>query len=100
MGAGALITLALAALRSRFAWWPFHPVGFALGNSFEMDLLWCQFLVGWLCKVVSLRYGGVQAYRAALPFFIGLILGDYVIASLWTILGSMTGATMYRCFPN
>jgi hypothetical protein len=50
--------------------------------------------------VVSLRYGGIRAYRAALPFFIGLILGDYVIASLWTILGSVTGATMYRCFPN
>jgi hypothetical protein len=100
MGAGAGITLALAWMRTRFTWWPFHPVGFALGNSFEMDLLWCQFFVGWLCKVVTLRYGGIRAYRAALPFFIGLILGDYVIASLWTIAGVVTGATMYRCFPN
>jgi uncharacterized protein DUF6785/uncharacterized protein DUF6784 len=100
MGVGAAVTLALAALRARFAGWPLHPVGFALGNSFEMDLLWCQFFVGWLCKVVLLRYGGIRAYRAGLPFFIGLILGDYVIASLWTILGSVTGATMYRCFPN
>jgi Family of unknown function (DUF6785)/Domain of unknown function (DUF6784) len=100
MGVGAAITLGLAWLRTRFPWWPFHPVGFALGNSFELDLLWCQFFVGWLCKVVALRYGGIRAYRAALPFFIGLILGDYVIASLWTILGSLTGATMYRCFPN
>jgi len=100
MGVGAAITLALAGLRSRFAGWPFHPVGFALGNSFEPDLLWCQFFVAWLCKVVTLRYGGIRAYRAALPFFIGLILGDYVIASLWTILGSLTGTTMYRVFPN
>lgn len=100
IGAGAAITLVLAWLRTRFAWWPFHPVGFALANSFEMDLLWCQFLVGWLCKVVTLRYGGVRAYRACLPFFIGLILGDYVIASLWTLFGSLTGTTMYRCFPN
>jgi hypothetical protein len=100
MGAGAGIVLALAWMRTRFTWWPFHPVGFALGNSFEMDLLWCQFFVGWLCKVVTLRYGGIRAYRAALPFFIGLILGDYVIASLWTIAGVVTGATMYRCFPN
>jgi hypothetical protein len=99
-GFGALLTLGLAWLRSRFPWWPFHPVGFALGFSFEMDLLWCQFLVGWLFKVITLRYGGTRTYRAALPFFIGLILGDYVIASLWTMLGSVTGATMYRCFPN
>jgi hypothetical protein len=99
-GFGSLLTLGLAWLRSRFPWWPFHPVGFALGFSFEMDLLWCQFLVGWLCKVITLRYGGTRSYRAALPFFIGLVLGDYVIASLWTILGSVTGTTMYRCFPN
>jgi hypothetical protein len=100
MGVGASITLGLAWMRSRFSGWAFHPVGYALGNSFELDLLWSQFFVGWLFKIVTLRYGGIRAYRAALPFFIGLILGDYVIASLWTILGSLTGATMYRCFPN
>jgi hypothetical protein len=47
-----------------------------------------------------LRYGGIKSYRAALPFFVGLILGDYLIASLWTLLGAATGVTMYRCFPN
>ena len=94
------VTLGLAWLRSRFTWWPFHPVGYALGNTFELDLLWCQLLVGWLCKVITLRYGGIKAYRAALPFFIGLILGDYVIASIWTLLGVATGLEMYRCFPN
>lgn len=100
MSLGAAITLLLGWARTRFTWWPFHPVGYALANSFEMDLLWCQFLVGWLCKTLTLRYGGIRAYRAALPFFIGLILGDYVIASLWTLLGAATGITMYRCFPN
>ena len=100
MGVGGGITVALAWLRSRFVWWPFHPVGYAVGNTFLMDLLWCQFLVGWLCKVLTLRYGGIKAYRAALPFFVGLILGDYVIASLWTLAGAATGLSMYRCFPN
>ncbi len=100
MGAGGAISLGLAAMRSRFTWWPFHPVGFAVATSFEMDLLWCQFLVGWLCKVLTLRYGGIRAYRGALPFFIGLILGDYVIASIWTLIGAALGIEMYRCFPN
>ena len=100
MGIGGAVTLALAWMRSRHTGWPFHPVGFALGNSFEPDLLWCQFFVGWLAKVVALRFGGIRAYRAALPFFVGLILGDYVIASLWTLVGLATGVTMYRCFPN
>jgi hypothetical protein len=100
MGVGGVICLGLAWMRSRLTWWPFHPVGYALGNSFELDLLWSQFLIGWLCKVVTLRYGGIRAYRGALPFFIGLILGDYVVASLWTLLGVATGLDMYRCFPN
>jgi hypothetical protein len=100
MGVGGAICLGLAWMRSRFTWWPFHPVGYALGNSFELDLLWSQFFIGWALKTVTLRYGGIRAYRAALPFFIGLILGDYVIASLWTLLGVATGTNMYRCFPN
>ncbi len=100
VGIGAAVSLLLAALRARFPWWPFHPVGFALGHSFELDLLWRQFLIGWLCKSVSLRYGGIRSCRGALPFFIGLILGDYVIASAWTLLGTATGVTMYRCFPK
>lgn len=42
----------------------------------------------------------MRAYRRALPFFIGLILGDYVIASLWTSVGMALGIDMYRYFPN
>ncbi len=42
----------------------------------------------------------MKAYRHFLPFFIGLILGDYVIASLWTFVGMMLNIEMYRCFPN
>ena len=64
---GVLDTIGLAWLRTRFTWWPFHPVGYALANSFELDLLWCQYFVGWICKVATLRYGGMNAYRGALP---------------------------------
>jgi hypothetical protein len=99
MGWGAGITVALAYFRSRFTWWPFHPIGFAAGNTFIMDVIWFQFVVGWLLKVITLRYGGIRAYRAALPFFVGLILGDYVIASVWTLIGVATGTPMYRVFP-
>jgi hypothetical protein len=42
----------------------------------------------------------MAAYRRALPFYLGLILGDYVIASLWTFVGIALGIDMYRCFPN
>ncbi len=42
----------------------------------------------------------VKRLRKALPYFLGLILGDYVIASLWTFVGLALGIDMYRCFPN
>ena len=58
------------------------------------------FFLGWLAKWFTLRFGGMSAYRRALPFFLGLILGDYVIASLWTLFGIALGIDMYRCFPN
>lgn len=97
--AGGGVTLVLALLRSRFVWWPFHPIGYAIANSGALDWLWCPIMVGWLCKWIIVRYGGIRLYRMAMPFFIGLILGDYVIGSLWTLTGVIFGIPVYRCFP-
>lgn len=99
-GIGALALLALHLARVRFLGWPFHPAGYAIANTYVTDLLWFPFFLGWLAKWLTLRYGGLRAYKLALPFFIGLILGDYVIAGLWTLIGIVLGVDMYRCFPN
>jgi hypothetical protein len=53
-----------------------------------------------IIKLIILRFGGVKKYRQGLPFFIGLLLGDYTIASIWSIIGTITGIPMYRVFPN
>lgn len=100
VGVGAAITLLLNLARARFVGWPFHPAGYAIANTYITDLLWFPFFLGWLAKWLTLRYGGLRAYKRALPFFIGLILGDYIIASLWTLVGIALGVDMYRCFPN
>ncbi len=96
---GALFCAFLVIMRSRFVWFPFHPVGYVVGFTGTMDWLWCPFLVAWLIKVLLIRYGGIKAYRRALPFFLGLVLGDYIISSFWALLGSVLGLQMYRCFP-
>ena len=100
LGVGALVTLLLHFARISLPNWPFHPAGYAIANTFIPDLLWFPFFLGWLAKCLILRYGGMKAYRNFLPFFIGLILGDYVIASLWTFVGMFLNIEMYRCFPN
>jgi hypothetical protein len=43
--------------------------------------------------------GGLAMYRRAIPFFIGLILGDYALAIILTILSWLLHAPMYKSFP-
>ncbi len=96
---GAGFTGFLMIMRTKFLAWPFHPVGYVLAETFTMPWLWCPTLIGWLVKLLTLRYGGMSAYRKGIPFMIGLILGDYVISSLWALLGLYLGIPTYRAFP-
>jgi hypothetical protein len=52
-------------------------------NSWGMHWNWGSFTLGWLIKVVLLRYGGLRAFRTAVPFFIGLVVGDMLSEGLW-----------------
>ena len=99
MTLGVCLTLFLAAMRNQFLWFPFHPVGYALAGTWTMHWLWLPFLIAWLIKVTLIRYAGIRGYRQALPFFLGLILGDYVASGFWALIGSVLGMQMYRCFP-
>lgn len=100
IGGGILTVFFLSFMRSRFLWWIFHPIGYAVANTFIIDLIWMPMFVSWIIKAVIIRYGGLKMYRRGLPFFIGLILGDYVIACLWSIAGVILDIPMYRVFPN
>jgi len=93
--AGFAITVALSFLRMRLTWWPFHPVGYALANTSTMASTWVPFLIAWLCKSLVLRYGGMRLYRRSLPFFLGLILGDFLNGGFWTLLGCFTRISVY-----
>ena len=90
----------LSALRTQFVWWPLHPIGYAIGSTDMMTWLWCPTLLGWLAKSVILRYGGAKLFRQALPFFLGLILGDYAISGILALICTVTGHPGYRTFPN
>ena len=98
MGLGFSFTAFLMAMKSRFFWWPFHPAGFALANSYALEYWWMTLLIGWLIKTVVVRYGGITGYRKALPFFLGMILGDYIAASMWSIVGWALHTSVYRPF--
>jgi hypothetical protein len=102
-GVGAVVTLALAVARVQFSWWPFHPLGYALSGTPE-QLLYAQmapsFLLAWLFKQVTLRWGGLPLYRALRPAAIGLVLGDFVMGALGTVSTALTGISAYPIWPG
>lgn len=53
-------------------------------------------LIGWVCKAILLRYGGLHAYRGSLPFICGVILGEFVVGSFWSSLSVIMEKEMYN----
>jgi hypothetical protein len=85
-GLGFVMMLALTAVRVRFLGWPLHPVGYLASGSFGLFRLWLPIFITWLVKMLLLRYGGLRAYRKGLPFFIGLIIGEFTAGFLRSVV--------------
>jgi hypothetical protein len=66
-------------------------VGYVVSTSIALQRLWLPVLVAWALKLLVLRYGGLRAYRQALPFFLGLVLGQFAAGFLRTLLDLMFG---------
>ena len=99
VGVGFAFTLMLNAARMRLGWFPFHPAGYALSGNWSMNLLWFSLFIAWMLKLVILRYGGMKLYKAVFPFFLGLILGEFVMGSFWSLYSVATGLWTYNIFP-
>ena len=92
---GFAVTTALILLRTQFVWWPLHPVGYAIANTWTMITTWMPFFLAWLFKTLALRYGGAGFYRKSVPFFLGLIAGDILGGGFFDALGAFTGINVY-----
>jgi len=99
MSFGFLFTIALMVMSRRYLWWPFHPVGYAVGSGWAIGWMWFSVFISWLAKRVILGYGGSRAYRGAIPLFLGLILGQFFMGSLWSVIGLILNKNMYTLFP-
>ncbi len=72
---GGATTMFLVVMRQRFLWWPFHPLGFVAWLGWPIDRYWLSILLGWLAKIVVVRFLGFSAFRRLRPAAFGLILG-------------------------
>jgi len=100
VGVGLLGAIALALLRIKFLWFPFHPLAYALASSWGVNQLWMPLLIGSTAKFLTFRFGGLSLYRKSVPFFLGLILGEITVGSLWTIVGIVLGIPTYDFWPG
>lgn len=96
---GFAFTVLLNLVRVRVGGFPLHPVGYAVSGSWSLSLLWLPLLVAWAIKVTLLRYGGLAAYRRFLPLFLGVIVGECVMGSLWTLIGIWADIPTYAFWP-
>lgn len=95
MGFGAFVGSFLMYMRMRFIWFPFHSLGYILASSWAMYNLWSCVLISWLAKFIILKHGGLRFYRKSLPFFWGLILGDFIAGGLWLAIGIIFDMNVY-----
>ena len=49
-----------------------------------------------LSKWIILKHGGMGTHRKMIPFFLGLILGEFIIGSVWSLIGVTINLPMYR----
>lgn len=86
MGVGFTIASGLIVVRQHLPGFPLHALAFSISGGFGMLWVWSSLLVAWICKATLLRFGGLRAYRTALPFFFGIMVGDITVGAVWSLL--------------
>ena len=64
-----------------------------------MGFLWLPMMIAWAIKGLVLRYAGHKAYKRLLPFFLGIILGQFAVGLLWAVVGTIGKFAPYRFWP-
>jgi hypothetical protein len=99
IGLGAVVMSLLVFLRYRFLWWRIHPLGYAMTTSWAPYTVWFSFFWGWFFKYLILKTLGFRGYRTFRPLFLGMVVGDGVMAGVWIIVGLFTHVP-YRIMPG
>jgi hypothetical protein len=97
---GAGLTWGMMIMRSRFAWFPFHPLGYLVCITYPIQKIWFSVFVGWAAKCLVTRFGGNETYRKTTPLFLGLALGDVAMILLWLLIDGWQGRTNHFLVPN
>ncbi len=81
--AGLVGTGAITWARLNVSNFPLHPLGVVMGTLYnDWSPYWAPFLIAWLAQQLTLRYGGLPAYRRMVPLFLGLFFGHTLVGNV------------------
>jgi len=100
VGVGVFLTYGMMLARSRFAWFPLHPIGLLISQSYPISAIWFSIFIGWMFKVLIMRFGGTDSYRKTTPLFLGLALGDVAMMLFWLVIDGWQGHVGHKLMPG
>jgi len=85
---GFVVTGFLEFATLRWTSWPLLPVGYVASHGSFIGAAWFSIFVGWLAKLLIVRFGGASLFNSMRPLFIGIIFGEALAAGTWLIINA------------
>jgi hypothetical protein len=86
MAVGGAVLLGILAIRSRVFWFP-HPIGYVMWmGMWPLTQMWFSYFLGWIFKLLLVRFGGQRQFIRWRPFFVGLIVGEALATLVWLFI--------------
>ena len=86
---GIAVMVGMLLAHRSFLWWPVYPLAYIIGDTGVITTIWGSALVGWAAKEAIQRLGGSVSYSKFRPAFLGLILGEFFMVSLWVLIDAI-----------
>jgi hypothetical protein len=99
VASGAVVCGGLYWLSLTFPSWPLHPVGLLLANSAFANKLWASVLIGWMCRIMLVYFGGSRLYSRATNIFIGFFVGEFAAFLFWVVINALVFALGMEISP-
>lgn len=100
VGVGLGVVFLLDFIRFRVPWFPLHPAGYALAMNFGVDYYWFGLLVAFVVKGAVQRYSGLRGYRKLHNVALGVILGEFALETVWSIMAMVNRYATYSISIN
>ena len=75
---------------------PYTQLDYGISGTWAVNFFWFSVFISWIIKWCILRFGGLKTFRSLAPFFLGLILGEFLVGGVWALIGVVLEKPMYR----